>query len=89
MALIIDAMLLKPEKHEFNVHEQPFNLRYMNITGGGKVLGLAGANLFALYSYHIIRRRIYCFYNIFKLLKHILILSKTTRPTFSALKLKT
>ncbi|MCX7083390.1 MAG: GTP 3',8-cyclase MoaA [Methylococcales bacterium] len=31
---IIDAMLIKPEKHEFNVHEQPVILRYMNMTGG-------------------------------------------------------
>ena len=34
MALIIDAMLIKPEKHEFNVHELPFLLRYINMTGG-------------------------------------------------------
>jgi cyclic pyranopterin phosphate synthase len=31
---IIDAMLIKPEKHEFNIHEQPVILRYMNMTGG-------------------------------------------------------
>ena len=31
---IVDAMLIKPEKHEFNVHEQPVILRYMNMTGG-------------------------------------------------------
>ncbi len=31
---IIDAMLIKPEKHEFNIHEQPIILRYMNMTGG-------------------------------------------------------
>ena len=31
---IIDAMLIKPEKHEFNVHEQPVIMRYMNMTGG-------------------------------------------------------
>ena len=31
---IIDAMLIKPEKHEFNVHEQPIIMRYMNMTGG-------------------------------------------------------
>jgi len=31
---IIQAMHLKPEKHEFNVHEQPVILRYMNMTGG-------------------------------------------------------
>ena len=31
---IIDAMAIKPEKHEFNIHEQPVILRYMNMTGG-------------------------------------------------------
>ena len=31
---IIDAMQIKPEKHEFNIHEQPVILRYMNMTGG-------------------------------------------------------
>jgi GTP 3',8-cyclase len=31
---ISDAMLIKPEKHEFNIHEQPVILRYMNMTGG-------------------------------------------------------
>ena len=31
---IRDAMLIKPEKHEFNIHEQPVILRYMNMTGG-------------------------------------------------------
>jgi cyclic pyranopterin phosphate synthase len=31
---IVDAMLIKPEKHEFNLHEQPVILRYMNMTGG-------------------------------------------------------
>lgn len=31
---IINAMLIKPEKHEFNIHEQPVILRYMNMTGG-------------------------------------------------------
>lgn len=31
---IIDAMHIKPEKHEFNIHEQPVILRYMNMTGG-------------------------------------------------------
>jgi cyclic pyranopterin phosphate synthase len=31
---ITDAMLIKPEKHEFNIHEQPVILRYMNMTGG-------------------------------------------------------
>lgn len=32
--VIIDAMLIKPEKHEFNIHEQPVILRHMNATGG-------------------------------------------------------
>ena len=31
---IIDAMAIKPEKHEFNIKEQPVILRYMNMTGG-------------------------------------------------------
>ncbi|MDD5273936.1 MAG: GTP 3',8-cyclase MoaA [Methylovulum sp.] len=31
---IIEAMQIKPEKHEFNIHEQPVILRYMNMTGG-------------------------------------------------------
>jgi len=31
---IIDAMLIKPEKHEFNIHEQPVILRHMSVTGG-------------------------------------------------------
>jgi cyclic pyranopterin phosphate synthase len=31
---IVDAMLIKPERHEFNIHEQPVILRYMNMTGG-------------------------------------------------------
>ncbi|MFU8787897.1 MAG: GTP 3',8-cyclase MoaA [Methylobacter sp.] len=31
---IIDAMLIKPEKHEFNINEQPVILRYMSMTGG-------------------------------------------------------
>lgn len=31
---IIDSMKIKPEKHEFNVKEQPIILRYMNMTGG-------------------------------------------------------
>jgi len=31
---IIDAMLIKPEKHEFNIHEQPIILRHMSVTGG-------------------------------------------------------
>jgi cyclic pyranopterin phosphate synthase len=31
---IVEAMHIKPEKHEFNIHEQPVILRYMNMTGG-------------------------------------------------------
>jgi cyclic pyranopterin phosphate synthase len=31
---IVDAMLIKPARHEFNIHEQPVILRYMNMTGG-------------------------------------------------------
>jgi cyclic pyranopterin phosphate synthase len=31
---IVDAMQIKPEKHEFNINEQPVILRYMNMTGG-------------------------------------------------------
>lgn len=31
---IFDAMLIKPEKHEFNIHEQPVILRHMSVTGG-------------------------------------------------------
>ncbi len=31
---IIEAMLLKPEKHDFNIHEQPVIFRHMNVTGG-------------------------------------------------------
>lgn len=31
---IVAAMHLKPEKHEFNIHEQPVILRHMNVTGG-------------------------------------------------------
>jgi cyclic pyranopterin phosphate synthase len=31
---IVDAMRIKPEKHEFNIKEQPVILRYMNMTGG-------------------------------------------------------
>jgi GTP 3',8-cyclase len=31
---IIDSMLIKPEKHEFNIHEQPVILRHMSVTGG-------------------------------------------------------
>jgi cyclic pyranopterin phosphate synthase len=32
--VIINAMQIKPEKHEFNLNEQPVILRYMNATGG-------------------------------------------------------
>jgi GTP 3',8-cyclase len=32
--IIINAMQIKPEKHEFNLYEQPVILRYMNATGG-------------------------------------------------------
>jgi len=32
--VIIDAMQIKPEKHEFNLQEQPIILRHMNSTGG-------------------------------------------------------
>lgn len=31
---IIDAMQIKPERHEFNLQEQPVILRHMNATGG-------------------------------------------------------
>ncbi len=31
---IIDAMHIKPEKHEFNIHEQPVIMRHMSATGG-------------------------------------------------------
>jgi cyclic pyranopterin phosphate synthase len=31
---IVDAMSIKPEKHEFNINEQPVILRYMSMTGG-------------------------------------------------------
>lgn len=31
---IVDAMQIKPEKHEFNLQEQPVVLRHMNATGG-------------------------------------------------------
>ncbi|MGY6276034.1 GTP 3',8-cyclase MoaA [Methylomonas sp. MgM2] len=31
---IIDAMQIKPEKHEFNIQEQPIILRHMSVTGG-------------------------------------------------------
>jgi cyclic pyranopterin phosphate synthase len=31
---IVNAMTIKPEKHEFNIHEQPVILRHMSVTGG-------------------------------------------------------
>lgn len=31
---IVDAMSIKPEKHEFNIKEQPIIMRHMNMTGG-------------------------------------------------------
>lgn len=31
---IIDSMAIKPEKHEFNLEEEPQILRFMNMTGG-------------------------------------------------------
>ncbi len=31
---IVNAMEIKPEKHEFNIQEQPVIFRYMNMTGG-------------------------------------------------------
>ncbi len=31
---IVEAMRIKPEKHEFNINEQPVILRYMSMTGG-------------------------------------------------------
>ncbi len=31
---IIDAMLIKPERHEFNINEQPIIMRHMSATGG-------------------------------------------------------
>ncbi|MEQ1557348.1 MAG: GTP 3',8-cyclase MoaA [Methyloglobulus sp.] len=31
---ILAAMQIKPEKHEFNIHEQPIILRHMSVTGG-------------------------------------------------------
>ncbi|MDP2179409.1 GTP 3',8-cyclase MoaA [Methylicorpusculum sp.] len=31
---IIESMNIKPEKHEFNIHEQPVLFRHMNMTGG-------------------------------------------------------
>jgi GTP 3',8-cyclase len=32
--VIVDAMQIKPEKHEFNIHGQPVILRHMSVTGG-------------------------------------------------------
>jgi cyclic pyranopterin phosphate synthase len=32
--VIVEAMKIKPEKHEFNLNEQPIILRHMNATGG-------------------------------------------------------
>lgn len=31
---IVEAMQIKPEKHEFNIHEQPIIMRHMSATGG-------------------------------------------------------
>ncbi|WP_431067069.1 GTP 3',8-cyclase MoaA [Methylotuvimicrobium sp.] len=31
---IVEAMKIKPEKHEFNLNEQPVIFRHMNVTGG-------------------------------------------------------
>lgn len=31
---IIEAMLIKPEKHEFDIKEQPLIMRHMSVTGG-------------------------------------------------------
>jgi cyclic pyranopterin phosphate synthase len=31
--VIIDSMEIKPEKHEFNLKEQPIILRHMSVTG--------------------------------------------------------
>jgi cyclic pyranopterin phosphate synthase len=31
---IINAMQLKPEKHQFDIHEQPIIMRHMSATGG-------------------------------------------------------
>ena len=31
---IMDAMSIKPEKHEFNIYEKPVILRHMSVTGG-------------------------------------------------------
>lgn len=32
--VIVDAMQIKPESHEFNIHEQPIIMRHMSATGG-------------------------------------------------------
>ena len=32
--VIIDSMQIKPERHDFDIHEQPVILRHMNVTGG-------------------------------------------------------
>ncbi len=32
--IIVDAMQIKPARHEFNIHEQPVIMRHMNMTGG-------------------------------------------------------
>jgi hypothetical protein len=32
--VIIDAMQIKPEQHEFDLTEQPIIMRHMNSTGG-------------------------------------------------------
>jgi cyclic pyranopterin phosphate synthase len=32
--VIVDAMKIKPERHNFDIHEQPVILRHMNVTGG-------------------------------------------------------
>jgi len=31
---IVEAMALKPERHHFELREQPVILRHMNVTGG-------------------------------------------------------
>jgi len=33
-AAICDAMMLKPERHHFNLNEAPVIFRHMNLTGG-------------------------------------------------------
>ncbi|MCK5121856.1 MAG: GTP 3',8-cyclase MoaA, partial [Methylococcales bacterium] len=32
--VIVESMDIKPEKHEFNLNEQPIILRHMSATGG-------------------------------------------------------